>query len=144
MDNSSASFRSIPPLDQRLDLPSARRPTPRSVSRPLTMPLTRRRVDIEYPMAITSYNEVRVNLCGMSLNRPETVLNLVQNVGRPVDTRTPEQVKAHLIELQRACGQSVNGSRTRKSRNHCHRHQAEVFAVSSSVSLRRLVPPEDC
>jgi hypothetical protein len=43
-----------------------------------------------------------VNLCGMSLNKPETVVNLVQNVGRPVDTRTPEQVKAHLVELQRA------------------------------------------
>jgi hypothetical protein len=42
-----------------------------------------------------------VNLCGWSLNAPQTVVNVVQH-GAPVDTRTPEQIKAHLCELQRA------------------------------------------
>jgi hypothetical protein len=42
-----------------------------------------------------------VNLCGWSLNAPQTVVNVVQH-GAPVDTRSPEQVKAHLVELQRA------------------------------------------
>jgi hypothetical protein len=42
-----------------------------------------------------------VNLCGMSLSKPEVqvVTNVIQN-NQP--QRTPEQVKAHLIELQKA------------------------------------------
>jgi hypothetical protein len=42
-----------------------------------------------------------VNLCGWSLNRPEVsvVTNVIQNNAL---RRTPEQVKAHLVELQRA------------------------------------------
>src|SRR5438132_10766425 len=40
-----------------------------------------------------------INLCGWSL-RPETVVNVVQNVR--TDTRSPEEIKAHLVELQRA------------------------------------------
>ena len=43
-----------------------------------------------------------VNLCGWSLHKPETVVNVVQNnVGR-LDPRDPEKVKAHLVDLQRA------------------------------------------
>jgi hypothetical protein len=42
-----------------------------------------------------------VNLCGWSLTAPQTVVNVVQH-GAPVDTRTPEQIKAHLVMLQRA------------------------------------------
>jgi len=42
-----------------------------------------------------------VNLCGWSLNKPETVVNVVQNVGRSVDTRSPEQVKAQLLEAHK-------------------------------------------
>jgi len=42
-----------------------------------------------------------VNLCGWSLNAPQTVVNVVQH-GGTVDTRSPEQIKAHLCELQRA------------------------------------------
>ena len=40
-----------------------------------------------------------INLCGWSL-RPETVVSVVQNVR--TDTRSPEEIKAHLVELQRA------------------------------------------
>ena len=41
-----------------------------------------------------------MNLCGWSLYAPQTVVNVVQH-GAPVDTRSPEQVKAHLVMLQR-------------------------------------------
>ena len=42
-----------------------------------------------------------VNLCGWSLNKPDTtVVNVVQNVGRP-DPRSPEQVKAQLLEAHK-------------------------------------------
>jgi hypothetical protein len=37
-----------------------------------------------------------VNLCGWSLNKPETVVNVVQNVGC-LGPRDPEKVKAHLV-----------------------------------------------
>jgi hypothetical protein len=42
-----------------------------------------------------------VNLCGMSLSKPDVqvVTNVIQNNAL---RRTPEQVKAHLVELQRA------------------------------------------
>jgi hypothetical protein len=42
-----------------------------------------------------------VNLCGMSLNKPEVFVatNVIQNAA---PQRSPEQVKAHLVELQRA------------------------------------------
>ena len=43
-----------------------------------------------------------VNLCGMSLNKPDVqvVTNVIQNNQQP--ERSPEQVKRHLVELQRA------------------------------------------
>ena len=40
-----------------------------------------------------------INLCGWSL-RPETVVSVVQNVR--TDTRSEEETKAHLVEMQRA------------------------------------------
>jgi hypothetical protein len=42
-----------------------------------------------------------VNLCGWSLNKPEVCVttNVIQNAA---PQRSPEQVKAHLVELQRA------------------------------------------
>jgi hypothetical protein len=42
-----------------------------------------------------------VNLCGWSLNKPEVsvVTNVIQNAA---PRRSPEEVKAHLVELQRA------------------------------------------
>jgi hypothetical protein len=42
-----------------------------------------------------------VNLCGWSLNKPEVSVttNVIQNAA---PQRSPEQVKAHLVELQRA------------------------------------------
>jgi hypothetical protein len=42
-----------------------------------------------------------INLCGWSL-RPETVVNVMQHTAAAVDTRSPEEVKAHLVELQKA------------------------------------------
>lgn len=44
-----------------------------------------------------------VNLCGWSLNKPDTtVVNVVQNAVGRLDPRDPQKVKAHLVELQRA------------------------------------------
>ena len=40
-----------------------------------------------------------INLCGWSL-RPETVVSVVQNVR--TDTRSEEEIKAHLVEMQKA------------------------------------------
>lgn len=39
-----------------------------------------------------------VNLCGMSLNKPD---NVVHNAVGPLDPRDPEKVKAHLLEAHR-------------------------------------------
>jgi hypothetical protein len=42
-----------------------------------------------------------INQCGWS-RKPETVVNVTQHAGLLVDTRSPEQIKAHLVELQKA------------------------------------------
>jgi hypothetical protein len=41
-----------------------------------------------------------VNLCGWSLNRPE--VSVTTNVIQNAPQRSPEEVKAHLVMLQRA------------------------------------------
>ena len=42
-----------------------------------------------------------INQCGWAL-RPETFVNVVQNVAGRLDPRDPAKVKAHLVDLQRA------------------------------------------
>jgi hypothetical protein len=75
-----------------------------------------------------------VNLCGMSLNKPETVVNVVQNAVGPMDPRDPKKLRR---VFWRRIGTSWQrpGARNRlkeRNRQGCHRHHPEIDAAFST------------